>query len=160
METLAAPLTPDDIDLGFVAELVPDLEMATIGDEQVVIGGATQLVVLNPTAALILRFLDGETSLADLVDDFTAVLGVDRQVVEVDVLTFVRELGANGLLEGVAVPKPELPEWGDGSTRPDVLAPGDELDDFTLPGLAGDDHALSDWRGRRVLLVNWSPGCS
>jgi len=159
METLAAPLTPDDIDLGFVAELVPDLEMATIGHEQVVIGGATQLVVLNPTAALILRFLDGETSLADLVDDFTAVLGVDRKVVEVDVLTFVRELGANGLLEGVAVPKPELPEWGDGSTRPDVLAPGDELGDFTLPDLAGDDHALSDWRGRRVLLVNWSPGC-
>jgi thiol-disulfide isomerase/thioredoxin len=159
METLAAPLTPDDIDLGFVAELVPDLETATIGDEQVVIGGATQLVVLNPTAALIFRFLDGETSLADLVDDFAAVLGVDREVVEVDVLTFVRELGANGLLEGVALPKPELPEWGDGWTPPVVLAPGDQLDDFTLPDLAGDDHALTDWRGRRVLLVNWSPGC-
>ncbi len=162
METLAAPLTPDDIDLGFVAELVPDLAMATIGDEQVVIGGATQLVVLNPTAALIFRFLDGEASLGELVDDFTEVLGVDQKVVEDDVLAFVRELGANGLLEGVALPTPEMPEmpeWNDDWTPPEVLAPGDELDDFTLPDLAGDERALSDSRGKRVLLVNWSPGC-
>ena len=137
MVTITEPLTPDDIDLGFVAELVPDLEMATIGDEQVVIGGATQLVVLNPTAALIFRFLDGEASLGELVDDFTEVLGVDRKVVEGDVLTFVRDLGANGLLEGVALPTPEMPEWDDDWTPPEVLAPGDELDDFTLPDLDG-----------------------
>ncbi len=159
METLAAPLTPDDIDLGFVAALVPDLEMATIGDEQVVIGGATQLVVLNPTAALIFRFLDGEASLGELVDDFTEVLGVDRKVVEDDVLAFVRDLGANGLLEGVALPRPEMPEWDDDWTPTEVLGPGDELDDFTLPELAGGERALSDSRGKRSLLVNWSPGC-
>ena len=159
MESLAAPLTPDDIDLGFVAELVPDLAMATIGDEQVVIGGATRLVVLNTTAALIFGFLDGEASLGELVDDFTEVLDVDREVVEADVLTFVRELGASGLLEGVALPMPEMPGWDEDWTPLDILAPGDELGDFTLPDLAGDDRALADWRGKRVLLVNWSPGC-
>ena len=36
--------------------------------------------------------------------------------------------------------------------------PGDELDDFTLPDLDGDERSLSDFRGKRVLLVNWSPG--
>src|SRR5436190_24034514 len=111
METLTDPLTPDDIDLGFVAEVVPDLEVATIGDEKVVIGGATQLVVLNPTAALIFQFLDGEASLGELVDDFTEALGVDRAVIEEDVLAFVRDLGANGLLEGVELAAPELPDW-------------------------------------------------
>jgi peroxiredoxin len=156
--TVAEPMTPDDIGLGFVARLVPDLEIATLGDEQVVIGGATQLVVLNATAALIFQFLDGEATLGELVDDFTDALGVDRAVVEEDVLTFVRELGANGLLEGVELPVPELP------TIPDFepvepLAPGAELDDFTLPDLAGEERSLRDFRGKRTLLVNWSPGC-
>ena len=48
--TVAEPLAPDDIDLGFVAQVVPELEIATIGDEKVVIGGAT-------TAAPELRLL-------------------------------------------------------------------------------------------------------
>src|ERR1700748_3445743 len=116
MTTVTEPLTPDDIDLAFVAQVVPDLEIATVGDEQVVIGGATQLVVLNPTAALIFQFLDGEATLGELVDDFTEALGVDRAVMEDDVLAFVRDLGANGLLDGVELPapeQPELPDWLD-----------------------------------------------
>ena len=36
---------------------------------------------------------------------------------------------------------------------------GDELDDFTLPDLDGAERSLSEFRGKRVLLVNWSPGC-
>ena len=160
METLAAPLTPDDIDLGFVAELVPDLEVATIGDEQVVIGGATQLVVLNPTAALIFQFLDGEASLGELVDDFTDVLGVDRTVVEDDVLTFVRELGANGLLEGVALPTPESCPTGRrlrprrSPSHPATSSTTSPCPTSTAPSARSPTSA-----GKRVLLVNWSPGC-
>ena len=112
METLAEPLTPDDIDLGFVAHLVPGLEIVTIGDEKVVIGGATQLVVLNPTAALIVEFLDGATSLGELVDDFTEALGVDRTVVEDDVLTFVRNLGAQRPARGRGAPGARVPRLG------------------------------------------------
>ena len=158
MGTATDVLTPDDIDLEFVAHVAPDLEVATIGDDQVVIGGTTQLIVLNPTAALLFQFLDGEASLGELVDDFTDALGVDRAVVEEDVLGFVRHLGANGLLEGVALPPPEVPDVGDW-TPPEAIQVGDELDDFTLPDLDGNQCALADFRGRRVLLVNWSPGC-
>jgi thiol-disulfide isomerase/thioredoxin len=158
METATDALAPDDIDLEFVARLVPELEVATIGDDQIVIGGATQLIVLNPTAALIFQFLDGDASLGELVDDFTDALGVDRAVVEEDVLVFVRDLGANGLLEGVALPRPELPDPGDWAP-PEPIEVGDELDDFTLLDLDGNERALADFRGRRVLLVNWSPGC-
>jgi peroxiredoxin len=158
MTTVAQPRTPDDIDLAFVAHVVPELEIATVGDEQVVIGGATQLVVLNATAALIFQFLDGEATLGELVDDFTEALGVDRAVVEEDVLAFARELGAKGLLEGVELPAPELPDWLDMEPVA-ALEAGDELDDFTLPDLDGTERSLSDYRGKRVLLVNWNPGC-
>jgi thiol-disulfide isomerase/thioredoxin len=158
MVTVIEPLTPDDIDLDFVARLVPDLEIATLGDEQVVIGGVTKVVALNSTGALILQFLDGEATLRELVDDFTDVLGVDRAVVEGDVVEFVRSLGVNGLLEGVEMPAPEWADWGDW-TPPEPLEIGAELDDFTLPDLNGDARSLSEFRGRRVLLVNWSPGC-
>src|SRR3954463_11520570 len=110
METVLDPLTPDDIDLDFVAHVVAEAEVAPVGDEQIVLGGTTQLVVLNPTAALIFQFLDGEASLGELVDDFTDALGLERSTVESDVLTFVRDLGANGLLEGVALPAPQAPD--------------------------------------------------
>jgi thiol-disulfide isomerase/thioredoxin len=159
MATATQPLTPDDIDLSFVARVVPDLEVATVGDERIVLGGATQLVVLNPTAALILQFLDGEASLEELVDDFTDVLELDRSVVEDDVLAFVRDLGANGLLDGVELPKPELPEGFAEWEPPAPLEVGDELDDFTLPDLDGEERSLSEFRGARTLLVNWSPTC-
>ena len=36
---------------------------------------------------------------------------------------------------------------------------GEELDDFALSDLDGVEQRLSDYRGRDVLLVNWSPSC-
>src|SRR4051794_695495 len=158
METVTDPISPADIDLEFRAELIADLEVVTVGDEHVVIGGPTRLVVLNPIAALIFQFLDGESSLGELVDDLAEALGLDREVVEEDVLVFVRELGGNGLLAGVVLPQPDPGDWFDLAPAP-VLEPGDVLDDFTLPDLDDTERSLSDLRGKRVLLVNWSPGC-
>jgi hypothetical protein len=158
METVTDSLTPDEIALEFVPRLVSDLEIASIGDDQIVIGGPTQLVVLNPTAALIFQFLDGEASLGELVDDFTDALGVDRATVEDDFLTFVRGLGTTGLLQDVALPMPEAVDWTDLEALEPVKV-GDELDDLTLPDLDGNERALTDFRGRQVLLVNWSPTC-
>jgi thiol-disulfide isomerase/thioredoxin len=157
METATEPVTPDDIDLGFVAQLVPELDVVTVGGEEIVVGGATRVMVLNPTAALVFRFLDGVVTIGELVDDFADALGADHAVVEADIVAFARELGANGLLEGVALPELEI-DWGDW-TPPEPLEAGDELDDFTLPDLDGTERSLSDFRGRSVLLVNWSPGC-
>jgi len=153
-------VTPDEIDLDFVARVVPELEIARVGDEHVVLGGATQLVVLNPTASLIFQFLDGQATLGELAADFTDALGVDRVIAEADMLTFVRDLGTNGLLEGVALVPPELPDDLDSDWTPATpLEVGDELDDFTLPDLDGAARSFSEFRGRRVLLVNWGPGC-
>jgi peroxiredoxin len=40
------------------------------------------------------------------------------------------------------------------------LPVGAPLPSFRLPDLAGQPVALEDYRGRRVLLVQWSPSCS
>jgi thiol-disulfide isomerase/thioredoxin len=162
METVTQPIGPDDIDLSYVPRLVPGLEMVTIGTEQIVVGDDVGVVALNATGALIFGFLDGEATLAELIDDFTEALGVDRDVVEHDVLEFARHLGANGLLDGVAPPPPELPggwvELG-GWELPTPIVVGAAVDDFTLVDLDGEERSLADFRGSRTLLVNWSPGC-
>src|SRR5690349_20163297 len=39
------------------------------------------------------------------------------------------------------------------------LEPGADLPSFRLPDLSGREVPLEEFRGRRVLLVNWSPQC-
>src|SRR3984885_14607867 len=46
-----------------------------------------------------------------------------------------------------------------GSPGPAGLNPGAAAPPFTLPDLAGNMVALEDFKGRRVLLIHWSPGC-
>ena len=42
---------------------------------------------------------------------------------------------------------------------PESLPVGSTVDDFVLPDASGSFVSLSDFRGRRVLLVNWNPDC-
>src|SRR5690242_20660418 len=39
------------------------------------------------------------------------------------------------------------------------LPVGSEAPEFTLPDLAGEQHALSEYRGTKALLIFFSPGC-
>ena len=48
---------------------------------------------------------------------------------------------------------------GGAAPEPTGLAVGAEVPAFTLPDLDGRPVRLQDFRGRRVLLVNWNPGC-
>jgi peroxiredoxin len=43
--------------------------------------------------------------------------------------------------------------------EPQGLEVGTAFDSFNLPDLKGQQVALEDFRGKRVLLVNWSPQC-
>lgn len=43
--------------------------------------------------------------------------------------------------------------------RPDGLAVGAPFPSFELPSLAGETVSFDDFRGRRVAVVHWSPGC-
>jgi peroxiredoxin len=57
-----------------------------------------------------------------------------------------------------------LPVGGQGAVGgvqigPRGLGVGKPFDSFSLPDLAGQTVALDDFRGRRLLIVNWSPQC-
>ncbi len=48
---------------------------------------------------------------------------------------------------------------GGGAARPQGLDVGTEVEDFALPDLDGNEVRLSDFRGKKVLLANWSTTC-
>src|SRR5215510_13216086 len=142
------------IDELFVAHVVDDAERVAVGEALVLVAPGGQATVLNPTGSLIWDCLDGEVSLGELATELSEELGVDRELIAADVLTFVRQLGEAGLLEGVGV----LAESNE-REQPGPLEMGEELDDFTLADFDGTARTLSDSRGRDLLVVNWSPTC-
>ena len=61
--------------------------------------------------------------------------------------------------ERAVVPLPAPAHAAARPPGPRGLAPGTSFPPFRLPDLAGRTAALEDFRGRRILLVNWSPQC-
>lgn len=83
--------------------LRPGVGSAFLDDEGVLLDPATGAShLLDRPAALVTRFLDGESTLGEIAFDIADVLGVDREQVEADVVALVRALGEQGLLDGVA----------------------------------------------------------
>ena len=159
MSDVDTVVAPDDIDVRFVPQLSQGLVAMDVGAETVLLGSYGQALVLNPTAGLVWRFLDGETALADLIDDFSEVLDVDRDSVRTDIVDFVRNLGRAGLLEGVAEPM-DTSELAEVDWSPPVpVTVGEVLEPLALTDLTGAPATLGTAPGRRVFLVNWSPGC-
>jgi hypothetical protein len=152
-------ITPDDIDEGYVPHVREDVVAVEAGTETVLLGRFGQAVLLNPTAGLVWRFFDGESALGDLIDDFAAVLDEEVDTVRHDIIAFARVLGRVGLLDGVAppiAPTEAIPvEW----SPPEPVEVGEPLGPVALTDLDGHPVSLDAWRGRRVLFVNWSPGC-
>ena len=51
------------------------------------------------------------------------------------------------------------PDDGTAASGPKGLAVGTAIADFELPDVAGKTRSLSEFRGRRLLLIYWSPDC-
>src|SRR5438034_421776 len=51
------------------------------------------------------------------------------------------------------------PDDGRGASGPKGLAAGTAIEDFELPDLTGKTRSLSEFRGRRLLVIYWSPDC-
>ena len=152
-------VAPDDLDEASAPRVVEDVAEVRVEHERVVVGGPRGGAhVLNPTAALLWEFLDGDTRLGELVDDFAAATETPREVVRSDVLEFARALGRVGLLVGVAEPVPAV-EPAPPPQPTARLEPGAALEPFTFADLDGQERSLTDFRARQVFLVNWNPGC-
>ncbi|WP_432476615.1 PqqD family peptide modification chaperone [Nocardioides sp. GXQ0305] len=103
--------------------------------------------VLDRPAALVTRFLDGESTLGEIAFDIADVLGAERTQVEGDVVALARTLGEQGLLEGVA----RDPHAGHlHLSGPDGVPPGADL-----AAWAG----WSDLPAAPTLLVSWGTRC-
>jgi thiol-disulfide isomerase/thioredoxin len=157
-ENTAPGTEPDAIDLSFVARLVSGLVVEDVQGERVVIAGPSQVMVLNPSAALVFQFLDGEGTLGELAADIADALATDPEQVANDVVEFAQSLAWAGMLEGVRFPDPEVPEfdWEPPAPAADV---GDSLADVAFTDFAGSQRSLREFAGRKVMLVNWSPTC-
>ena len=92
-----------EVGLGLAPRLRPGVGATFLDDEGVLLDPATGAShVLDQPAALVTRFLDGESTLGEIAFDIADVLELDRAQVEADVVALAQTLGAQGLLEGVA----------------------------------------------------------
>ncbi|HEX2027142.1 MAG TPA: PqqD family protein [Nitriliruptorales bacterium] len=91
---------PDDIDLSFAPRRARDVAAVEL-ERRAVLYRSGEMLQLDELATLLWNCFDGQTRLEALVDDLVCVYGTDRTAVEADVVSFARNLGHEGLLEGV-----------------------------------------------------------
>jgi hypothetical protein len=92
----------DTLDGEFVPVRSPDAYVIELDGEAVVLDErANRLHLLNHTATVIWNCLDGVVDVRGLALDIGEVLGLPIHQVLADTLTVVRDLGAEGLLDGV-----------------------------------------------------------
>jgi hypothetical protein len=145
-------ITPNEIDGKFVPRPRPDLVEIQVGPETVLLG--RKPYALNGTAALVWKCFDGEVTIDELIAEVTAATGVDEATIGSDVRALTRSLASLGMLEGV--------EPGSRSASKPArrgVEVGAEFEPFLLPDLDGNETSWDSFRGRQVLLVNWSAGC-
>ena len=149
----------DDIDETFVPRPRAEVSFVEVDNELVVVAPVGPSVSdahwLDRTASIVWNAFDGESSLAELVDDLADAFGADRDRVRDDVLDLTRTLGRAGLLDGVAYVAPVVAH----PLRPEGLPVGTPLPAFTRRDLDGAVVRNADLAGTRWCAVNWSPAC-
>ena len=156
-------IEPSEIDRFFVPRPRADIALVEVDGEAVIAataGDDGRLLIhwLNPIGTIVWQCFDGAVSLDELIADLAGAFGADPDVVANDVVELSRALGRSGLLEGVTAQLSSGGTAGDGY-EPEGLPRGSEVPRFSRRDLDGHDVDLDDLRGRRLVLVNWSPSC-
>lgn len=141
-------IAASEVGPGLAPRLRDGVGSAFLDDEAVLVDPATGgSHVLDRSAALVTRFLDGESTLGEIALDISEVLGVDREQVEADVVALARTLGGQGLLEGVAR---------------DAYAGHDHAQRQVGVPVGADVGGWDGWSGLAdgpTLVVNWGTRC-
>lgn len=116
--SMARTIKPDEVALGFAPRRHPGITSVELDGEVVLYTGDGTMHKLDPIATALWNFFDGSVTLEELVDDLDSVYeDTQAERISEDVLTCVRELGRQGLLENVEAPVEEgvgTPEPGGG----------------------------------------------
>jgi hypothetical protein len=95
-------LQPATLDVEHVPRFREGVVSLPVGDESVLFEEERGMLhQLDVRATLVCSLFDGRTSVREMVDDLAVVFEIDRAIVEGDVLELVRELGRQGVLEGI-----------------------------------------------------------
>jgi hypothetical protein len=98
-------LRPEDIDRSFVPRFRDPVATVPVAQEAVLYEQDTgDLHRLDHVAALVCSLFDGQTSVAQAVDELAEAFSAPHETIEADVLLMVRDLGRKGLLEDVDAP--------------------------------------------------------
>jgi peroxiredoxin len=152
-ETLMAAV---EVDAAFAPLPRPDVTAVVLDGEAVVLAaGANSAYYLDELATLVWNTFDGEATIDELAGDFADVFGTDLDVVRRDIVQLTQNIGRAGLLQGIAYEPPPEPSF----SWPTGVDVGEPIPPFKLPDAEGQEVGIADLRGRRVLLVNWSPRC-
>ena len=99
---MSEPGCVETIDESFVPVRSPDAFVVELDGEAVVLDErANRLHLLNHTATLIWNCLDGEVDVRELAREIGDALELPVDTVLADTLAVVRDLGTEGLLDGI-----------------------------------------------------------
>jgi len=147
-------ITADLIDGAFAPSPRPDVVGVEIDGETVLIDSPTGAVRhLDSIGSIVWQCLDGTAPLDEISADLAAGFRADPAVVAGDVLELTRILGRQGLLVGVDPDLPVRPQ------EPSGFPVGTELQGFRVDSLDGGTFDLEAARGRKLMLLHWSPRC-
>jgi peroxiredoxin len=152
-EVVGDDLLPEAIDDLFVPKMRPSVAWVTLDNETVLLDSETWIShLVDGIGTVILDLFDGQATLTQTAADLADAFNADLEVVHHDVMAFARQLGELRLLVGVSPAPPTPPNMG--------VEVGTAIEEFSAPTLDGAQVSLGDFRGQRVLLVNWHPNCS
>jgi peroxiredoxin len=163
----------DAIDRTFVPHAQADVAMVHVGSEVVLgrvgdDGPYLQTCALNESGAIVWQCFDGSGTIDEIAVDIADVFGVDIAAVRLDIESLARDVGNAGFLVGVREGRFEIgselgadgAELGADGAELDGIAVGQPLPVFTAEAENGEAFSASQLRGRRALVVSWSPTCS
>lgn len=95
--------SPDEIGLAYAPRRRDDVTSVELDGEAVLYAGSGAMHKLDALATMLWHCFDGSVTLDELVDDLDGIYAdTGRDRIAADVLACVRELGRQGLLDGVA----------------------------------------------------------
>ena len=112
----------------------PTTTLVEVGDEAILVDDQRgHLHLLNPSAALVVRLLDGVSSLDEICADLADAFSVDTDVVAGDVDPLARRLLDHGLLVASGYVRPPLPDEFEECDCGSTHGP-DDVDVVDIPG--------------------------